>query len=195
MREIFKAEDVLEKLRLAHDEIKSHRFREIFYDEFAVGWKAGLRDYSSKIYKLTELLCDLAYRTEEYKHLQPDMWWVHNFRSDYSIVNAILEQKSYHIKRMELQSKTNLSTVGDLMVHWDKFISYLHRFLDTNEFTNCVHIDYELEAIPHNGYYFYHSAEYAKINGKWVLTKPINYVKKGYLEAIEKYRESRRRGD
>lgn len=173
-----------------HNEIKNHQFRVAFINEELPEYKRLGKKYIDLIYKSTELICNIAYYTKDYEYLQEDCWWIHNFRSGLWMAQRMIngsfrEDTPQH---MHDQEKTNYSNVSTIMLFLEKYVMYLHRFIETKQINGIVHIDYEQQSIPHNGWYYYHATEYFKNdNGEWALKEPIVYVDKDYRSKLDIY--------
>ena len=183
-------EDTWNELVQLHNEIKNHQFRVVFINEELPEYKRLGKEYLDLIYKSTELICRLAYYTKEYEYLTQDCWWIHNFRSGLWMAQRIINGgfREDIPQHMHDQEKTNYSNTSTIMLFLEKYVMYLHRFIETKQINGIVHIDYEQQAIPHNGWYYYHATEYIKdVNGVWALTEPIQYVDKDYRSKMDAY--------
>lgn len=189
-----KVEKLWNELTDIHLQIKEHPFRQIFaQDKYSVArYEKHCQSYLDLIYKSTDKLCDLAYHTTEFEYLKKDLWWIHNFRGGLWNISQMAKDdyRHYTVEHRHDQDKTNFASVADGMLWLEKYVMYLHRFLETKQLNGIVHVDYECQALPHNGWYYYHLTEYKKDeNGKWQLVSPIKYVDKEYSIKLKAHLE------
>lgn len=182
--------NIFDELTKLHLDIKEHPFRKSFTDTQNSDFRILGCEYLNLIRQSVDILCDLGYKTEEFAYLKKDLWWAHNFYGGLRTINDTwINKRSYAERRNKMQDKTNFSNLNEAMIWLETYVMYLHEFIESKEMNKAAHIDYECQALPHNGWYYYHATTYAKDeNGEWVLTAPIQYVDENYLEHLKNYR-------
>ena len=174
------AQEWMDELIVLHNKIKSHPFRQEFTNQTNIGtWRSLFREYKSLIYETTEVMCGLEYDCTDDSPLEKgDNFWIHDFRSWLMNIHYIYIGTSYpadlsrninglNITYGEFLSKTDITDIGAIMIFLDKYVGYIHQFIETGVFVRAAGIHYEYSTKPHNGYYYKHMVEYEKRDGKW----------------------------
>ena len=183
MRDYYKkqtAQEWMDELIVLHDQIKSHPFRQEFTNQTNIGtWRSLFREYRNLIYETTEVMCDLEYRCVDDSPLEKgDGFWIHDFRSWLQNIYHLYIDTNYPYKLDreirglgitygEFLGKTDITDINAVMIFLDKYVGYLHQFIETGVFVRTAGIHYECSTKPHNGYYYKHMTEYEKRDGKW----------------------------
>lgn len=178
------AEEHINDLIKCHDEIKTHPFRKHFQDDQETGtFKAMFNEYRKLIYDSTDILIALHYYCADEPMLtRDDLEWVHDFRQfllclyNYYVYehkgNRRFERfdtptKGSSLTYREILTRTGITDINTVMIYLDKYLGYIHRFIETRAFDVITAIKYERVTNPHNGYYYYHLSEMVKVNGVW----------------------------
>lgn len=193
MSTIKPAAEHLKDLRKCHDALKAHPFREYFQNDQTTGtYRSLFREYHELIHKSIEILIALHYYCSDKPLLsKEDLDWVHDFRSFLqAIYNLYIyrndDGEEYHYfdtkvkgcpwTYREILSKTYITDINSVMIFFDKYIGYIHSFLDTGLFNMITAIKYEPVTYPHNGYYYKHMIILEKIDGKWKPKEEVPYI-------------------
>ena len=182
-------EEHMSDLIVLHDKIKSHPFRHEFYNQHNVGtFKSLMKEYIRLIYNSTEIIDNLAYDcTDDSTVSKEDCFWVHDFRSWLFVLDILYIDndrewldtkriKGLDITPREVYAKTHITDINAVMIFLDKYIGYIHQFIETREFKRIAGIHYEYSTKPHNGYYYKHMVGYEKINGVWKFITPPTLI-------------------
>lgn len=183
------AEEHLEDLIVCHDEIKKHPFRERFQDDQQTGtFKAMCEEYRCLVYRSTEILISLCYYCSDTPLLSKnDLEWVHDFRSFLLCLhNYYVYQhrdpeyfdtpvKGSALTYREILSKTGITDINTVMIFLDKYLGYIHRFIEIRVLDAITAVEYEQVTRPHNGYYYKHLAEMTKVDGNWKVGE-VHYI-------------------
>ena len=179
----------MDELIAQHDQLKAHPFRRVFMDQTNLGtWRSLFREYRKLIYDTTETICGLIYRSTDGSILdKDDGLWIHDFRSFLTNIYFIYIEKNYPANLDEridsldmtygdLLDKTHITDIGAVMIFLDKYIGYIHQFIETGNFNRITGIHYEYSTEPHNGYYYKHMVEYEKKDGRWGFINPPRLI-------------------
>lgn len=181
-------DEYLEILSDIHDKIKEHPFRKNFTDRTLIGtWKSQLREYKNLIYDSTEVLCYMAYGCKDSPITPEDTQWVHDFRNAAFVIDYYFLEKldeGYFKKRLascnmtpeEIYEKTGANDINMWMLFFEKYIGYIHQFIETKQLNKICGIKYEKVTEPHNGHYYKHFVEFEKVDGKWQLVEEPDYI-------------------
>ena len=172
----------MDDLIALHDKIKSHSFRKEFYKQHNIGtFKSLFKEYMSLIYDTTRVMINLAYYCKETSFItKDDCFWIHDFRNWLFVLDIIYvdtdrdwldtkDVKGLGITPREVYAKTHITDINAVMIFLDKYIGYIHRFIETRQFNRIAGIYYECSTNPHNGYYYKHMVEYEKTDSGWKL--------------------------
>lgn len=163
-----------------HDEIKSHPFREHFQDDQSTGTFRSLSyEYFDLIYKSTEVLSGFAYYCSDDGGLdREDMEWIHDFRSMLFTIKQYYKNTSdpyYDKVRIEnltsrdIMNKTGLTDINTIMIYFDKYLGYIHRYIETGKFDRICAVKYESVQKPGSGWYYKHLVEMVRTDSGWVF--------------------------
>lgn len=182
-------EEHMNDLIALHDEIKSHPFRKEFQNQHNVGtFKSLFKEYCNLIYNTTKVMINIAYCCNgESPVSKDDDFWIHDFRSWLWLLNVIYidndrewtytkKIEGLNITPIEFYSKTNTTDINAVMIFFDKYIGYIHQFIETREFKRIAGIHYEYSTKPHNGYYYKHMVEYEKTADGWKFITPPTLI-------------------
>lgn len=171
-----------------HDQIKAHPFRKEFSNQYNIGtFKSLCKEYMSLIYQTTEIICAIGYCCKDNNSITSgDCFWIHDFRSFLFNIDLIyikepkfIDEKKVQgldITPREVYSKTGLTDIGTVMIFLDKYIGYIHQFIETESFTRITSIKYELCTNPHNGYYYKHMVECEKTKDGWRIVELPEFI-------------------
>lgn len=175
----------MDELIAQHDQLKAHPFRSVFIDQTNLGtWRSLFREYKSLIYDTTETICGLIYRSTDGSILEKDDgFWIHDFRSWLMNIYYIYIETKYPAdldKRIEglditygeLLDRTHITDIAAVMIFLEKYVGYIHQFIETRRFDRITGVHYEYSTDPHNGYYYKHMVEYEKVDGRWRFVSP-----------------------
>lgn len=170
--------EILKDLIDTHEKLKNHPFREKFTDQFNEGtFKSLYKEYSDLIYETTEIFSRMAYYcTTDSPISKEDTFWIHDFRSAMFTFNNIFyydKKWMYNEDRhdnlgcspYEFYKKFGLTDINNIMLFFERYIQYIHQFIESGEFEKIAAIYYETY-VP--GWYIKHMTDYIKVDGKWI---------------------------
>lgn len=174
-----------------HDKIKAHPFRKHFQDDQNTGtFRSLCNEYRNLIYKSTEILVALCYYCSDDHVLEvDDLDWVHNFRAFLTrlynrYVYVHKDKDAYwntrvggcELKRRDVLAKTGIDDINTVMIYLDRYLGYIHKFIETGVFDVITSVEFEMVTNPHNGWYYEHLVDIVKIDGKWGLKDDVQYI-------------------
>lgn len=178
-----------EKLQEIHDKIKEHQFRIEFKNEFSKGtFKSLFKEYRGLIYDATEVLGYMEYYCDDSPIARGDGFWIHDFRGAMLTLGFFFDERfkdDYYdtpVERINLTprqiyNKTGVDDINIIMLWFEKFITDIHVFLQTDIFDRITGVEYEPVTKPHNGWYYKHLVEYErKEDGSWGLIHEPNWI-------------------
>ena len=167
----------IDMLRECHDKLKNHKFREIFHEDInSISWRAQCEDFRKLIYNSTEILSHMAYYNNDETPIIStyDTNWIHDFRSFLIMFYNIhiyprdwmnnykedLDMTIYDFYKMQ-----GFDDIRNIMMFLDRYIQYLHQFIETGVFNKIAAIKYEKYS---PGWYTKKMLDYEKRDdGKW----------------------------
>ena len=165
-------------LIVLHDKLKNHPFREKFTDTFNTGtFKSLYKEYTDLIYETTEVISSMGYYCNTDSPIsKEDTFWIHDFRSAMFTFNNIFyydKKWMYNEDRhdnlgcspYDFYKKFGLTDINNIMLFFERYIQYIHQFIESREFEKIAAIYYETY-VP--GWYIKHMTDYIKVDGKWV---------------------------
>ena len=183
-----------------HDKAKNHPFREHFAapEELRNGvWKSEFEDFRKTLVELTYTVNDIiwskCYKDGKVDYNKYGNWcvektkWVHNFigllqslKAVYSIgvSPSFLEKEllGLNITVKELYDMDKLTDISYLMIYFDRFIGYIHNYIETGVLTDITYVVLEKTTNPHNGHYYrYLCIAHIDEDGKWKLEDKVPY--------------------
>ena len=172
-----------------HDKIKSHPFRQEFQNQHNVGtFKSLFTEYCNLIYKTTKVMINIAhYCNDESPVSKDDDFWIHDFRNWMFTLEIIYidtdrdwldtkDVKGLNVTPREVYAKTHITDINSVMIFFEKYIGYIHQFIETGKFKRIAGIHYEQTTNPHNGYYYKHMVEYEKTADGWKFVTPPKLI-------------------
>lgn len=191
-----------------HDKIKDHPFRTSFAvpEELRGGeWKVQFEEYR-------KLLLELAYTTntimwgkcckgDKIKYNKNTLWciektkWVHDFAGLLTQVRLCYQLSGLkdhsqdiipglNITRKQLWDEEGITNLPFLMMYFDRFVGYIHSYIETGVLTDITYVVTEKTTNPHNGFYFYHLCIAHMIeDGSWKLEEKVKY--RGQKQILE----------
>lgn len=143
----------MDKLIEIHDQLKNHKFREIFHDDTnKLTWTAQCENFRKLVYESTEIISHMAYYNNDENPIIniPDTNWIHDFRGfllrfynififDKDWMNEYQEDLGMSIR--EFYQTMGLTDINHCMLFFDRYIQYLHQFIETGRFIKIAAVN------------------------------------------------------
>lgn len=182
------ADEHMQDLIDLHEKIKAHPFRIKFTDQYNIGtFRALFKEYRSLIYDTTEVLCALKWRCTDTPMLNnEDLFWVHDFRGWLFTLSVVYDPyhddyldkpiRGINMTARDVYAATGMTNINCVMEFLEKYVGYIHRFIETRKFDYITCIQYERVTNPHNGHYYKHMLECVKTETGWTYIKPPAWI-------------------